>query len=58
MTEKTIVEKVRETIEGIEIGYFDTAKPYIFDEYFKYFDDVDFETRKHAQFLFVCMLGN
>lgn len=58
MTEKTIVEKVRETIEGIEIGYFDTAKPYIFDEYFKYFDDVDFETRKHALFLFVCMLGN
>lgn len=58
MTEKTIVEKVKETIEGIEIGYFDTAKPYIFDEYFKYFDDADYETRKHALFLFVCMLGN
>jgi len=58
MTENIIVQKVKETISGIEIGYFDTAKSYIYDEYFKYFDDDDRETKKYALFLFACMLGN
>ncbi|QPQ30997.1 hypothetical protein [Lysinibacillus sp. JNUCC 51] len=58
MTEKTVVQKVKEAISGIEIGYFDTAKGFIFDEYFKYFNDDDKETRKHALLLFTTMLGN
>lgn len=58
MTENIIVQKVKETISGIEIGYFDTAKSYVYDEYFKYFDEDDRETRKYALLIFTCMLGN
>lgn len=58
MTEKIIVQKVKEAITGIEIGYFDTAKGYIFDEYFKYFNDDDKEIRMYTLLLFTAMLGN
>lgn len=58
MTEKKIVQKVKETIDGIEIGYFDTAKSYSFDEYYKYFNDEDKENRKYSLLIFTSMLGN
>ena len=57
----TIVQKVKHIVDGIEIGYFDTAKNYdsdSFEEYFKYFGDPDKETRKYALLLFAAMLGN
>lgn len=58
MTEKIIVRKVKEALSGIAIGYFDTAKSYSFDEYYKYFNVDDEETRKYAILLFTSMLGN
>lgn len=58
MTEKIIVRKVKEALSGIAIGYFDTAKSYSFDEYYKYFNVDDKETRKYAILLFTSMLGN
>jgi len=54
MTENIIVQKVKEALSGIEIGYFNTAKNYIFDEYF---NDDDYETRKYTLLIFTCMLG-
>ncbi|PIJ96848.1 hypothetical protein [Lysinibacillus sphaericus] len=58
MTDNIVIQKVKNAISGIEIGYFDTAKHYIFDEYFKYFNDDDKETRKYALLIFTSMLGN
>lgn len=57
----TIVQKIKHIIDGIEIGYFDTAKNYAsdnFEEYFKYFGAPDKETRKYTLLLFTAMLGN
>lgn len=58
MGNNKIIQNVKQTISGIEIGYFTTAKSYIYDEYFKYFNDEDQETKKYALLLFTCMLGN
>ena len=58
MENNKIIQNVKQTISGIEIGYFTTAKNYIYDEYFKYFNDDDKETKKYALLIFTCMLGN
>lgn len=58
MTEK-IVEQAKHVLDGIEIGYFDTGGSYEFqEEYYKYFGDPDFQTRKYALAVFTRMLGD
>ncbi|MEG0261023.1 MAG: hypothetical protein RR651_14230 [Lysinibacillus sp.] len=58
MTEKTIVQKVKEGITGVAIGYFDTGISCSFDDYYKYFNDEDKETRKYSILFFTIVLGN
>lgn len=56
-----IIKKVRAITEGFNIGYHDTLGNYDatnFDYFYQYFNDPDKETRKHAFFLFMFLLGN
>ena len=56
-----IIRKVRSITEGFNIGYNDTLGNYYaanFDYFYQYFNHPDKETRKHAFFLFMYLLGN
>ncbi|MER2118988.1 MAG: hypothetical protein ABS935_01905 [Solibacillus sp.] len=56
-----IVTKVRLITEGFNVGYNDTLGNYYaanFDYFYHFFNDSDKETRKHAFFLFMYLLGN
>ena len=58
---KTLVDKAKSILEGIEIGFFDTAKNWDvdnYDEYYKYFSHPDFEARKYSLLVFAAGLGN
>ncbi|MFJ7733994.1 hypothetical protein ACIQXF_19215 [Lysinibacillus sp. NPDC097231] len=58
---KTLVDKAKSILEGIEIGFFDTAKNWNvdnYDEYYKYFSHPDFEVRKYSLLIFAAGLGN
>lgn len=58
---KTLVDKAKSILEGIEIGYFDTAKNWDednYDEYYKYFSHQEFEVRKYSLLIFAAGLGN
>lgn len=58
---KTLVDKAKSILEGIEIGFFDTAKNWDednYDEYFKYFSHSDIEVRKYSLLIFAAGLGN
>lgn len=58
---KTLVDKAKSILEGIEIGFFDTAKNWDvdnYDEYYKYFSHPDFEVRKYSLLVFAAGLGN
>jgi len=57
-SDKSIVEKVRLGLDNVGLGYFDTAESSEYDEYYRYFNDPDFETRKCALAEFTVMLGN
>ena len=59
--EKTLVEKAQNILDGIEIGFFDTAKRWDkdnYDDYYKYFTHPNFEVRKYALLIFGAGLGN
>ena len=59
--EKAIVEKAKRILDGIEIGFFDTAKRWDkdnYDDYYKYFTHPNFEVRKYALLIFGAGLGN
>ncbi|MBO0603702.1 hypothetical protein I2483_18730 [Sporosarcina sp. E16_3] len=58
---KRLVDKAKSILEGIEIGFFDTAKNWDvdnYDEYYKYFSHPDFEVRKYSLLVFAAGLGN
>ena len=53
--------KISKLLDGIEIGYFDTCKPWgeeTNDYYYKYFNDEDKEIRSGSILVFTAMLGN
>ncbi|TQR27490.1 tetratricopeptide repeat protein [Lysinibacillus sphaericus] len=54
---ESIVEKVMKRLNGVAIGYFDTGIGFEYDNYYRYFNDDDFETRKCALAAFTVMLG-
>ncbi|MGE7840386.1 hypothetical protein ACQKNX_06300 [Lysinibacillus sp. NPDC093712] len=57
----TLVDKAKSILEGIEIGFFDTAKNWDednYDEYYQYFSHPDFEVRKYSLLIFTAGLGN
>ncbi len=56
--EKSIVEKVTVGLENVGLGYFHTGEGSEYDDYYLYFNDPDFETRKCALAEFTVMLGN
>ena len=53
---KTLVDKAKNILEGMEIG-FDTAKNWN-DDYYQYFSHLDFEVRKYSLLVFTADLGN
>lgn len=56
-----IIKNAREILKGIEIGFFDTAKPWNeenYEEYFRHFNDPNPEVRKYALLIFGAALGN
>ena len=58
---KTLVDKAKSILEGIEIGFFDTAKNWNeenYDDYYQYFSHSDFEVRKYSLLVFAAGLGN
>ena len=58
---KTLIDKAKSILEGIEIGYFDTAKNWNednYDDYYQYFSHSDFEVRKYSLLVFAAGLGN
>lgn len=58
---KTLVDKAKSILEGIEFGFFDTAKKWDddnYDEYYKYFSHPDYEVRKYSLLIFAAGLGN
>lgn len=54
-----IIEQAKRGMKGFAIGFFHTSGCYgqYREEYYKYFADEDFETRKYAIAVFTCMLG-
>ena len=57
----SIVEKAKQIVDGIEIGFFDTAKNWHtenYADYYLHFNDADYETRKYALLVFCAALGN
>lgn len=54
-----IIEQAKRGLEGFAIGYFHTSGDYgtYREDYYKYFGDLDFETRKYSVAAFTCMLG-
>lgn len=58
---RTLVEKAKNILEGLEYGYFDLGKewyPENYDDYYLYFSDPDFEIRKYSLLVFTAGLGN
>ncbi len=58
---KTIVEKAKRILDGLEYGYFDTAKDWShdnYDDFYLYMSDPDFEVRKYSLLVFTAALGN
>lgn len=53
-----IVAKVKKGLENVGLGYFDTGESSGYEDYYLYFNDPDFETRKCALAEFTVMLGN
>lgn len=56
-----LIKKVKLITIGFNVGYNDTLGDYYeenFDYFHRYFNDSDEETRKHAFFLFMYLLGN
>lgn len=61
MDKDVIKQKLARLLNGIEIGFFNTAKDWgeeTNDEYFKYFGDADEELRAMSILAFACMVGN
>ncbi|MCL1699515.1 tetratricopeptide repeat protein [Lysinibacillus sp. Bpr_S20] len=56
-TTKSIVEKVTEGLKGFGIGGFYTSSGFEYDEYYRFFNDRDLETRRCALAAFTVMLG-
>ncbi|MFT9819862.1 tetratricopeptide repeat protein [Lysinibacillus sp. NPDC056185] len=54
---KSIVEKVTEGLKGFGIGGFYTSGGFEYDEYYRFFNDRDLETRRCALAAFTVMLG-
>ncbi|WP_339171602.1 hypothetical protein MKY51_10075 [Solibacillus sp. FSL R5-0691] len=55
-----IIEQAKRGLKGFEIGYYHTSGCYggeYEEEFYKYFADDDFETRKYSIVAFTCMLG-
>ena len=54
-----IIEQAKRGLKGFAIGYYQTSCCYgeYLEEYYKYFTDEDFETRKYSIAAFTCMLG-
>ncbi|MCH7322738.1 hypothetical protein LZ480_12640 [Solibacillus sp. MA9] len=54
-----IIEQAKRGLKGFAIGFFHTSGHYgrYQEEYYKYFGDPDFETRKYSIAAFTCMLG-
>lgn len=54
-----IIEQAKRGLKGFAIGHFHASGHYgrYQEEYFKYFGDPDFETRKYSIAAFTCMLG-
>lgn len=57
-SEKSIVEKVSDGLKNLSIGGFHTCEASEYDDYYLYFNDPEFETRKSALAEFTVMLGN
>lgn len=58
---KTLIEKAKSILEGLEYGYFDTAKEWSkdnYDDYYHYFSHPNFEFRKYSLLVFTAGLGN
>ncbi|MEK5070984.1 hypothetical protein [Sporosarcina sp. FSL K6-1508] len=53
----SIIEKVKDIITGVGVGYFDTGKVGEYARYDLYMDDKDREVRKSALMAFTMMLG-
>jgi len=56
-----IKHKISKLLDGIDIGYFDTCKPWgeeTNDYYYKFFNDEDKEIRSGSILIFTAMLGN
>lgn len=54
-----IIEQAKRGLKGFEIGFYHTSGCYgeYEEEFYKYFADEDFETRKYSITAFTCMLG-
>lgn len=54
-----IIDRAKRGLEGFAIGGYHTSCDYgrYREDYYKYFGDSDFETRKYAIAAFTCMLG-
>lgn len=57
-SEQSIVEKVSNGLKYVSIGGFHTCEASEYDDYYLYFNDPDFDTRKSALAEFTVMLGN
>lgn len=58
---RTLIEKAKNILDGLEYGYFDTAKDWSndnYDDYYRYLSDPDFEIRKYSLLVFTAALGN
>lgn len=55
-----IIEQAKQGLEGFAIGGYHTSGNYyrFREDYYKYFGDLDFETRKYSIAAFTCMLGS
>ena len=52
-----IIEQAKRGLKGFTIGYYQASGCYgeYLEEYYKYFTDEDFETRKYSIAAFTCM---
>lgn len=59
--EERVVRKAKQILEGLRDGHFETAKdwsPDTKEDYYLYFNDPDYETRKLAILVFAAAVGN
>ncbi len=53
-----MIQSVKDGLEGIEIGYFDTGQDFPYLSYYEYFNHPSEEARRYAFAAFVIQVGN